>query len=137
MYKPVWFKAYELVDSATYKKFGENAIQLFNPLALMAIDKIRERFGVPVTINNWYGGGPFRWRGLRTILCNEGAQWSQHRVGGAFDLDVEGYSAEEVRLEILNKKGCGLITCIEADVNWVHIDVRNIDVSNGILIVHP
>ncbi len=62
-----------------------------------------------------------------------GAKYSQHRFGRAVDFDVKGISAETVRNDI--RKGYfSEITCIEADVNWVHIDVRN---ANRLLEVHP
>jgi len=137
MYVPRHFKAFELVDPITYAKFGEGALQLFNPLALQALDTMRDYFKVPITVNNWKTGGPFKWRGLRTVDCLEGAKWSQHRLGGAFDCDVRGKTADEARSEIIYNKGFKIITCLEADVNWVHLDVRNIDTRNGILIVRP
>jgi len=137
MYTPQHFKAYELVDPITYAKFGEGALQFFNPLLLQALDIMRDFFGVPITVNNWKAGGPFKWRGLRTVDCLEGAKWSQHRLGGAVDCDVRGKTADEVRNEIIYNKGFKIITCLEADVNWVHLDVRNIDTRNGILIVRP
>jgi uncharacterized protein YcbK (DUF882 family) len=133
MYTPKYFAASELVDSITHSKFGDSAIQLFNPLALQGLDKLRDHFGKPIVVNNWKIGGPFSWRGLRTLDCTTGVKWSQHRLGSAFDCDIQGISVDEARSEIIKQKGFGLITCIEVGVPWVHFDVRNIDVRNGLL----
>ena len=136
-YRCEFFSIEELVDGAVYDRFGNAAWMFFNPAALKSIDGIRKHFGKPVTINNWKRGGAFSQRGLRSNTA-VGAQFSQHKFGNAFDLDVLGMSAEEVRTEILanpDHEDFKLINCVEAGVNWVHLDCRNID--NRILIVRP
>lgn len=98
---------------------------LMDERLLMTIDAMREHYKRAITINNWYTGGSFRNRGFRPMTGNVGAKYSQHRFGRAVDLDVYGIPAEQVRNDIRS----GLfpeITCIEKDVNWVHIDVRNV-----------
>lgn len=137
-YKCQHFDITELVDKETFNKFGESAWMFFNPNVLMAIDGIRKFFNVSVTVNNWKSGGQFQWRGLRTLNCTDGGSYSQHRLGAAVDCDVKGKTAEEVRQVILKNKEheyFKYINCIEDKVNWVHIDVRNI--NNRILIVQP
>ena len=138
MYKCEHFQIEELVDKATYDKFGEQAWMFFDPAILFSLDGVRDYFGKPVTVNNWKAGGPFQWRGLRPRSCDIGAEYSIHRFGGATDLDVKGLTAEEVRQEILKNKDhekFRLINCMEADVLWLHMDTRNI--SDRIRIVHP
>jgi len=144
MYKCKYFKIYELIDRFTYEKFGEEAWMFLNPLALISIDGVREFFtikrgkDVPFTINNWQGGGKFQFRGLRPIFYTAGALYSQHRLGNGFDGDLKNISAEEARQEILANKDHELlkhITCIETNINWVHLDCRNI--SDRIRIVEP
>jgi len=129
MYRCKFFKIYELVDRFTHERFGEEAWQFFNPIALISLDGIREFFNAPVTVNNWFWGGSLQFRGLRPVYCTIGATYSQHRFGNAFDCDVKGVSAEEVRKTIIDNKDHELlrhITCIEADVDWLHFDCRNI-----------
>lgn len=138
MYKCKYFKIEELVDKATYAKFNEGAWMFFNPQALMSLDGTREFFGVSITVNNWDEGGQFQFRGFRPITYTGGGTYSQHRFGNAFDCDVKGLSASEVRKRILANKDNELlkfITCIEDDVNWVHLDCRNI--SDRIRIIKP
>lgn len=144
MYLCNHFKIYELVDKATLDRFGFRAWMLLNPIALQALDGIREFFtdlrgkDTPVTVNNYHAGGPFQFRGLRPKSCTVGAEYSQHRLGNAFDCDIKGLSAEEARREILANKDNPLlinINCIEAGVNWLHFDCRNI--PDRIRIVHP
>ena len=137
MYKCKHFEIYELVDPATYAIFDERAWMFFRPQALMALDGIREFFDAPVTVNNWQWGGPFRWRGLRLGSTIVGADYSQHKLGNAFDCDVREMTAEEVRQAILaNKNDYRLqnINCIETKVNWLHFDCRNIE--DRIRLVH-
>jgi len=125
-YVPKHFKIYELVNKSTYAKYGEKAWWFLDDRLLKIIDTIREDLG-PMTVNSWYWGGPFQWRGLRTSEYYQGKpSQSQHSFGRAVDFDVKGMTADEVRLHIRNNPEYG-ITAIENDVNWVHIDIRNVD----------
>ena len=133
-----YFKVYELVDPETFKRFCEKSWMFFNPLILTTADGIREYFNAPVTINDWSWGGTFQWRGLRTASCTIGVKWSQHRFGNAIDCDVKDVTAEKARQVILANKDHPLfkcITCIEANVNWLHSDCRNIE--DRIRVVYP
>lgn len=137
-YIPKHFKIYELVDRETFSRYGTRAFQFFNPLALEMIDGIREYFGASVTVNDWFWGGKFQWRGLRTKWCEVGADYGMHRFAGAFDCDIQGLPAHEARKRILDDKDHPLlknINCMENQVNWVHADVRNIE--SRILLVDP
>jgi len=92
---------------------------------LITLDEVRKYYGIPVTVNNWYSGGKFNSRGWREPNDKDGATLSQHKFGRAVDFDVYQIPAEEVRNDIRKGK-FPLITCIERDVSWVHIDVRNV-----------
>ena len=131
-----YFKTYELVDQKTFETMGENALTLFTPEILIALDNVREFFGEPMTVNNWHEGGPFQWRGYRTFAeadillhlppgTHPGQE--QHAAGNAFDFDVHGMTAEEVRQTIVLNKDNPLlvnITRLEANVSWVHMDAK-------------
>ena len=120
-YIPRYFQWHELVPSAEYKKYW---LELIDDRLLMTLDAIRGHYKRPVTVNNWHSGGEFSLRGLRPMNSTTGAKFSQHKFGRAADFDVAGVSAEQVRNDI--RKGLfPLVTCIEQDTNWVHIDVRN------------
>lgn len=122
-----YFELPELVDRATYQKYGDAAWNLFHQDALEALDGIREFFAAPVTVNNWWDGkGSFQYRGYRPPDCHIGAPMSYHRRGMAFDLDVKGHDAEEVRAAIIENRDNPLLIPIqrlEAGVSWVHFDV--------------
>jgi len=123
-----YFELYELVDRATYQKWGEDAWNLFNPDILEAIDGVREFFNVPCYINNWWGGhGNNQFRGYRPPNCPVGAVLSEHKKGNAADMTIDGVDAEEARRIILENKDDSLLCKImrmENKVSWVHIDCK-------------
>jgi len=133
IYRPVHFKAFELVDPACYAKFGEDSVAFFRPELLIALDLIRELSGKAMTVNNWKSGGPFKWRGLRTENCKEGAPYSMHRFGGAIDFDMAGNTADQVRAWLKMQRpaheALKAITRMEAWTSWVHIDVKPTDLQ--------
>lgn len=123
------FKLKELVDKKTFETMGEEAWKLFKPDALQALDDLREFFGFPVTVNNWHAGGTLQWRGFRTKekAAALGSPNSRHAVGDAFDLDVAGKTAKEVRAIIVAEKNHPLLKKImrlEDNVSWVHFDLK-------------
>jgi len=122
MYKPKYFQWYEFMPSKEYEPYW---LILMDERILITADEIREYYGVPVTINNWYWGGNLKNRGFREMNTAIGAKLSQHKFGRAFDFDVKNVPAEQVRNDIRKGK-FPLITCIEKGVNWVHADVRNV-----------
>ena len=128
-YKCTNFELYELVDKDTLLTLGERAWMLFDPLLLGTLDRIRGRYGKPITINNWHSMGPFQFRGFRPSSCIEGAKLSSHRRGQAVDFDVQGMSADEVRADIKanpDHMDFMMITQVELNVNWVHISTANV-----------
>ena len=135
-YKCQHFRIEELVDRKTFEKWGQQCWMFLNPYALQSLDGIRNYFSRPVIANNWIFGGQSEWRGLRPSYCMIGATYSQHRFGNAFDIDVEGVEAEEVRQTIIRLKDNFLfqhINCLETGIHYIHFDCRN--VSNRILLV--
>lgn len=141
-YKPTKFKIEELVSKDILAKYGEARLwYVFDPNLLYTIDRLSIRYG-GLRCNNWADGGQFSLRGLRPEDTATGAALSMHKFGKATDLDsLKGIKPEELRQDILKNPNCDdfkFITCIESDVNWLHIDTRNYDKEkNGILIVKP
>jgi hypothetical protein len=104
--------------------------QLLDPRVLMAADALRDEFGPA-----WCNTGDLTQRGWRHSKSATGAKWSQHKYGRALDLTFKNANAETVRQSIRQKRGTyRMITCIERDVSWVHIDCRNYD---GLMEVNP
>lgn len=119
-----YFKIQELVSKEIYDEFGEDSLLQFkSDKALNSLFALRALIGLPITVNNWHIGGQFNNRGLRTQDCKVGAKNSAHKKGLAFDIDVKGMKAEEVRQFILaHQKELPFITRLESDVNWCHFD---------------
>ena len=127
-----YFHPYELVDSFTYQKMGDQCLELFDPDALQALDDLREYFGVPVVVNDWHDGGHLEWRGWRTLkkAAEFGAPKSQHAAGRAFDCDIAGIPADQARQRIMGDKDNILlskITRLESGVSWVHFDLKKLE----------
>lgn len=125
----VHFKVQELVDKATFDRLGVDAITLFDPRILEIAEGLRTFFNAPMTINNWLWGGNLQNRGLRGPECTIGAPKSYHKVGKALDCDIQGFTAAELREEILRNQDAPelcLIQRMEADVSWLHVDVGDL-----------
>ena len=89
MYICKYFKLHELVYPTLYKKYKSNPNyiwKIFNPSALITIDRIREFLDCPVVINNYKFKGNLRYCGLRPANCQVGSYLSDHKFGEAFDL---------------------------------------------------
>jgi len=122
----IFFKLEEITDKKTFDQYGISAWQLFDLKALTMLDNLRAFFGVPITCNNWLQGGQFSMRGYRPYWTDVGAKNSPHKKGKAFDLDVQGITAEEARSIIkadMSNPLLANIQRIEAEVNWLHIDI--------------
>jgi len=121
-----YFELHELVDRATYQKYGDKAWELFEPDSLIMLDDLRSFFNAGITVNTWWGHPQgYQYRGYRPPDSKVGAPRSYHKRGMAFDCDVKGYTAADVRKIILENKDNPLLQKImrmEADVTWLHID---------------
>lgn len=128
-YVPVHFKLEEFLDPETFKAHPVDGWRFLDPLLLMTMDRIRERYGKLITINNWEAGGQFKYRGFRPSACTEGAPLSAHRRGMACDFDVAGMVAQQVRDDIAKNPenfDFNMINVVESTLNgkpisWVHI----------------
>lgn len=138
MYKCEKFQIYELLSRSDYDARGEKGWMLFDPRLLKLLDRLRELFDAPITINNWKWGGQFENRGLRTSASQYYSKYSQHSFGRAVDFDVRGLSADESREKIRQWFNEGKLEVdgirMELGVNWVHLDVAN---CSGIIEFYP
>lgn len=138
-YRTKYFRLVELVSRQIYEQRGDRAWELLQPAALRTLDLIREKFG-RIVVNNWHVNGRYNESGLRAFTTGTGAEWSQHKYGGAFDckfLDtspadayayIREHPAEFPELTVLEN--------IEKTPTWLHFDVRNHG-KRGIWIVNP
>ncbi len=144
IYKCQHFRIEELVPKVS--TIGVENIDLlwmiFDPLALRTLDALRDRYG-PATVNDWIFGGSLvtsfnsfqivhthlEYRGYRPPGCLEGARYSQHKFGRAFDVTFRHVEAEEVREDIrahyYSMPQFHDIRRIEEDVSWLHFDTGN------------
>ncbi len=134
-----YFEIRELVDPATHAALGDRAWQLLDAPLLQSLDALREAVG-PITINNWAQGGSYSLSGFRPRTSDVGAEYSQHRLGRAFDLKFRDTTPQAVYQLILSEPGRwpGITTLenISATPTWLHVDGRNAS-GNPILIVNP
>lgn len=139
MYRPNSFILQELVPPDIYEARGDRAWELLDPMALMSLQSVRDKFG-PVVVNNWHEGGPYKESGLRSALTATGAAFSMHRYGRAFDCKCKNATPQEMCDYILqNRKDFPMVTAIEnpeATPTWLHIDTRNHS-RGDIWIVNP
>lgn len=131
-----YFNIKELVGPATYQKYGDRAWFFFNFRALETLLILRKNINRRITVNNWHRNGNFSQRGLRTniqsIVRKKTAKSmlyiSAHILGAAFDFDVEGMTAEEVRNWIVQHQGYFPHKMRlehkkkNVPINWVHLD---------------
>lgn len=131
-----YFGVYELVGPETFKKHGHRSWKFFSTDALEALLITRKNIDKKITVNNWFWGGQFSQRGLRTNIQNMFRQLTKslklylsgHVLGEAFDFDVEGMTAVEVREWILNNQDLYPMRIrLERNKNgkpisWTHLD---------------
>ncbi len=139
-----YFGIKELVCKHVYEQWGERAWQFLDERLLRTIHAVRLILGKPMIANNWARGGSYDERGLRCNVCIlvrektslEKVYLSAHIFGKAIDFHVPGMTDEEVRRKIIdNQHRLPYPIRIERDTcGWVHIDVRNEDDENKIVL---
>lgn len=110
MYKPKYFKGFELVSRDVYEKYGEESIKYLDPKILLFLDTLRNNLGKPIRVNNWKSGGSLSQRGLRENTSsivrdrtkNNLVYLSAHVLGKGVDFDVSGMNINSVWKHILD-----------------------------------
>lgn len=130
----------EFVPPDVYQMAGKNALWFLDPKIIILAQFVRDRFGKPVTINDWMDGGDYKFSGFRDPLCTEGVLFSQHRFGRAIDAKVRDVDPEEVRADIKTKEFWwmekGLTAYEENTLTWNHLDCRNTGLAT-LKIIYP
>lgn len=131
---------------------GAKSIKFLNKDLIKLLIFIRERYKMPITVNNWGSGGSFINSGLRDYIQPLGgkASRSRHYYGLALDLkfNIKAERKEREKLikfvynDILKNEELFLnvgLTVLE-DVNftptWLHISVEQTELST-IKIIKP
>ena len=108
---------------------------LFIPL-----EWLRKYFNKRITINSFYRS--FEYQNELKLKGYKPGKFSQHMRGNAIDLVIYGLSAIEIRNKINDEWNKGneaikIITCMEIDIPWVHIDARPLWDKSQLLKVKP
>jgi len=130
----------EFIPPEILENYGGNALWFIDQRIINICQFIRDRFEVPITINNWFSGGPYRYSAYRDPASTVGALLSQHKAGRAADFRLKGVDSEEIRQDIINNwplyQDVGLTTIERGTPTWVHIDCRNTG-RETLFIVNP
>jgi hypothetical protein len=122
------FPIHEFVPSAIYEHFVDKSIWFIDPKIVLMAQFIRDRFGKPVTINNYLSGGTFQYSAFRDNASTIGAENFQHRHGRAIDFRIQGMSPMEIRADIIKnfeQYRASRLTTIEGSTpTLTHIDCR-------------
>lgn len=117
----------ELVEPGIFNECREKAISFLSERLVLGIEKLRRALAKPITINTYYLGGQYKNSGLRSINCEEGAKWSDHKFGHAFDIRVDGIHSIDVQRYIEEnwQEYNAFFTAIEkSTVGWTHLSDR-------------
>jgi hypothetical protein len=135
-YYPRWFELYELLprsvfsyaDMVAKEKHLQRGWEILDNKLLVTIDVIRDIIGLPLICNTWFQDGNREYCGYRERNCLVGATFSQHKEGKAADLICAKMSAEDMRQKIIaNQDKLPYPIRMEDGVNWLHVDVKDMD----------
>jgi hypothetical protein len=132
------FSLHEFVPPMIYEKYVDRSIWFVDPRIITLAQFIRDRFGKPMTINNYLSGGGYQYSGFRDHVCTIGAVNSQHRHGRAIDFRVKLISPAEIRADIIANfslyKKAGLTTIEDSTPTWVHVDCQFTDMDSLLIV---
>jgi len=120
----------EFVPKGIWEKYGEKSIWFIDYRIVTIAQFFRERYGKPITINDWHKDGNRTQSGLRYWNTAIGASMSQHKFGRAIDMKwlQEKMFMNIIRQDIKDWQNefleCGLTTIEEGTDSWIHADTR-------------
>jgi hypothetical protein len=130
------FSVVEFVSPERFKARPDRASRGVSWQLIQACQKIREHFGQPMTINNWYWGGNRTDSGLRDPNSAVGKPQGDHFNGFAADFLVSGMDTLDVRRELARNFDVLGITMIEDGMSgWNHVSVAWIEAFRGKLAI--
>lgn len=135
---PKNFSLNEVMPRHIIDKYGEKSWEFIDIRILENIQAIRQYYKRAIYINNRKKG--LEYRGYDDGSYRGISSKSQHRFGRALDFTVSGYSAEQVRQDLLNGLAERLPhpdISIEDRVAWNHMDIRNHKGGSGVWRFNP
>ncbi len=122
------FSLAEFIPPDIYEMSPVNGTWFLDPRIITIAQFLRDRYKLPVVINNYLTGGQYQNSGYRDPLSSVGAMFSQHKFGRAIDVKVEGMFPEEIRQDVIRNwnifKAVGVTTLEINTPTWVHLDCR-------------
>lgn len=125
------FVLQEFIPKGIWEKYGGKSIWFIDYRIVTIAEFFRNRYGKPITINDWHKGGNRNQAGLRYWNTSIGASMSQHKFGRAIDMKwlIEPMDMDEIRQDIKDWESefleCGLTTIEEITDSWIHGDCRH------------
>lgn len=139
-YRCKFFIIQELVSPRIHEARGDRAWEMLDAGLLRAVDRLREKFG-RIKINDWHNGGPFDSSGMRNWDDPEGAKYSDHKYGRAFDLKPLETPVKKVydyiRAHEWEFPEITVLEDIAHTPSWLHVGARNHNLPQQIQIVRP
>lgn len=121
----------EFVPESVWNKYSTNSTWFIDPRIIRIAQFLRDRYGLPATINNWHRGGEYNESGYRLPTTKTGASLSQHKFGRAIDikfLDKSNSFYDEIREDIKKHeeefRKVGVTAVEEGTKSWIHLDCR-------------
>lgn len=122
----------EFVPKSVFNRFGANSMWFIDTRIIEVAQFFRDRYNLPITINDWYKGGKRTLSGFRPPTSKVGASLSQHKFGRAADLkwlNQNTITIDEIREDIRKNqrlfRDIGLTAVEEGTDTWLHIDIRD------------
>ena len=138
------FNIKEFVSRKVFESQGNFALGLIRPTLIRAIHFLRNYFDTSIYVNTWaYQNAPsnFQRRCYREIHISLGARYSRHKYGMAVDFNIRGKTSGSVYDEILQHQAeflsAGFTTIEDKSYarTWTHLDIRETDLVNEMLVV--
>ena len=130
------FSVAEFVSKKRFEARPDRASRGVSWQLVLACQNIREFFGKPITINNWFWGGDRQDSGLRDPDSLVGMKEGDHFRGFAADLLISGIDSLEARLAIAqNFEKFGVSIIEDGMSGWNHISVAWIEEFRGKLAI--
>jgi len=124
------FDLKEYTHPEIYKRFGDQSKLYINPQLFVLVQAIRDRWGKPITINNWHNGGRFINSGLRDYKNPLGKlNRSRHYYGLCADLKTDDIKVLQNHLstnaQYYYDLGLRVIEDFKFTKTWLHVSVEN------------
>ncbi len=140
VYKPANFTLQELVPQSIFNQLGDLAWQFMDTRVLKNIQYIREKTGLPITINKYSTGLQNRGYDPKKAYGGYRETNSQHTMGRALDFNIGNWTTQQAHAWIKANYKNFPEPCITLEnptdtPTWTHMDVRYRDYDGSILFV--